>query len=63
MEVLYSEIGKLEKDLADDEHAVNWFNVASTASISSTRVPSEVSTAPLSGMSIQSTISEQYSHS
>lgn len=52
MEVLYSEVGKLEKDLADDEHALNWFNVASADAISSTPEPSAVASAPPSGMSI-----------
>jgi len=49
MNALHSQIGMLENDLAEDEHALDWFNVMGAASITSTRAASEVPSTPLSG--------------
>jgi hypothetical protein len=39
----------MEKDLADDEDAMNWFNFTGAASISLTPAPSDVRSTPLPG--------------
>jgi hypothetical protein len=49
IDVLYSQIGALEKDLANDDDALNWFNIASAAPISSVPAPSEAPSTPLPG--------------
>lgn len=50
MDELYSQIGSLEKDLADDEDAMNWFNFTTAASISSTPAASDIRSTPLPGV-------------
>lgn len=49
IDVLHSQIVTLEKDLAKDENALNWFNIASAAPISSLPAPSEPPSTPLPG--------------
>ena len=47
MQTLHSQLESLEKDLAADDRALNWFNLPTApASISSTPPPSEVQFTP-----------------
>jgi hypothetical protein len=49
MDNLYLQLGTMEKDLANDEDAMNWFNFTAAGSISSTPAPSDVRSTPLPG--------------
>lgn len=47
MDVLYSQIETLEQDLADDEHALHWFDITPPPT---TSAQSEFQSSPLPGM-------------
>jgi len=51
MDSLYSQILALEKDLDNNDDALNWFNLC-TAVIPPTPEPSEIPSAPLAGVQI-----------